>query len=60
MCVLFADFLEVQLPSQELEWQRLGISSVPTVVFNRTSAVSGAQPVEAYVDALTELLSLNK
>jgi len=46
--------------AQEQEWQRLGISAVPTVVFNRTSAMSGAQPVSAYKEALTELLSLNK
>lgn len=45
---------------QEQEWQRLGISAVPAVVFNRTSAMSGAQPVSAYKEALTELLSLNK
>jgi predicted DsbA family dithiol-disulfide isomerase len=44
--------------AQEQEWQRLGISSVPTVVFNRTSAMSGAHPVSAYKEALTELLSL--
>jgi len=42
---------------QELYWQKLGISAVPAVVFNRTSAMSGAQPVEAYKQALTELLS---
>ena len=46
--------------AQEQEWQRLGISAVPTVVFNRTSAMSGAQPVAAYKEALSELLSLNK
>ena len=46
--------------AQEQEWQRLGISAVPAVVFNRTSAMSGAQPVSAYKEALTELLSLNK
>ncbi|TEW52672.1 DsbA family oxidoreductase [Psychromonas algicola] len=46
--------------AQEQEWQRLGISAVPTVVFNRTSAMSGAQPVSAYKEALTEFLSLNK
>ncbi len=42
---------------QERYWQSLGISAVPAVVFNRSSAMSGAQPVEAYKQALTELLS---
>jgi len=42
---------------QEKYWQKLGISAVPAVVFNRTSAMSGAQPIEAYKQALTELLS---
>lgn len=41
---------------QEKFWQNLGISAVPAVVFNRTSAMSGAQPIEAYKEVLTELL----
>ena len=42
--------------SEEKHWQQLGISAVPTVVFNRRSALSGAQPIEAYKQVLTELL----
>ncbi|TEW53972.1 DsbA family oxidoreductase [Psychromonas sp. RZ22] len=42
---------------QEKYWQGLGISAVPAVVFNRTSAMSGAQPVAAYKEVLTELLA---
>lgn len=42
---------------QEMQWQRLGVSAVPTMVFNRSSAMSGAQPVEAYKQVLTELLA---
>lgn len=38
-------------------WQRQGVSSVPALVFNRTSALPGAQPVEVYKQVLTELLS---
>lgn len=30
------------------QWQQAGISSVPTVVLNRRSAVSGAHPVESF------------
>lgn len=47
-----------QVIEQELYWQRLGISAVPAVVFNRSSALSGAQPVEVYKQALTELLAV--
>jgi predicted DsbA family dithiol-disulfide isomerase len=38
-------------------WQEAGISAVPAVVFNRTSLMSGAQPVEAYKEVLKEFLN---
>jgi len=57
---LDSDAHRQEVIAQEQEWQRLGISAVPTVVFNRTSAMSGAQPVSAYKEVLTELLSLDK
>lgn len=47
--------LEVQ--QAEETWKNLGISSVPTVVFNRQSALTGAQPVEVYKQVLQELLA---
>ncbi|GLS90504.1 2-hydroxychromene-2-carboxylate isomerase [Psychromonas marina] len=47
-----------EVVKQEQYWQSLGISAVPAVVFNRTSAMSGAQSVEAYKQALTELLAV--
>lgn len=37
-------------------WQKLGINSVPTIVFNRESAVTGAQPVDVFKKVLTEIL----
>nr|WP_290040834.1 DsbA family oxidoreductase [Psychromonas sp. 14N.309.X.WAT.B.A12] len=46
-----------QVVDHERYWQGLGISAVPTVVFNRQSALSGAQPVEAYKQVITELLT---
>lgn len=46
-----------QVINQEKQWQQAGISAVPAVVFNRRSAMSGAQPVEAYKEVLTELLA---
>jgi predicted DsbA family dithiol-disulfide isomerase len=45
-----------EIQKTEKYWQSLGISSVPTVVFNRTSALNGAQPIEVYKKVLTELL----
>ncbi|TXD49893.1 DsbA family protein [Polaribacter sp. IC073] len=38
-------------------WKSLGVSSVPTVVFNRKSAVTGVQPVATFKQVLTELLA---
>ena len=49
-----------QVVDHEKYWQGLGISAVPTVVFNRQSALSGAQPVEAYKQVITELLAESK
>ncbi|MBQ0786275.1 MAG: DsbA family oxidoreductase, partial [Oceanihabitans sp.] len=34
-------------------WKSLGVNSVPTIVFNRKSAVTGAQPVEVFKQVLT-------
>lgn len=41
---------------QEQYWQSLGITAVPAVVFNRESAMAGAQPVEAYKQVLLDIL----
>jgi len=38
-------------------WKNLGVNSVPTIVFNRKSAVTGAQPVNTFKQVLSELLS---
>ena len=38
-------------------WQRLGVKSVPTIVFDRKSAVTGAQPVDTLKQILSELLA---
>ncbi|MGR5063882.1 DsbA family oxidoreductase [Photobacterium sp. DNB22_13_2] len=46
-----------EIRSQEAYWQQLGVSAVPTVVFNRTSALTGAQEVDTYKQVLTELIS---
>lgn len=41
----------------EKQLQTMGISSVPTVIFNRESGVSGAHPVEDYKQILSELIA---
>ena len=42
---------------QQNYWKNLGVNSVPTIVFNRKSAVTGAQPVATFKQVLTELLA---
>ena len=37
-------------------WKGMGISSVPTIVFNRKNAVTGAQPVNALKKFISEML----
>lgn len=44
--------------SQEQQWQRQGVSGVPTVIFNRRSAMTGAQPQATYKEVLQELAGL--
>ncbi|OEF23549.1 DsbA family oxidoreductase [Vibrio rumoiensis] len=44
---------------QEMFWQQQGISGVPTVIFNRSSAMTGAYPQENYIAVLKELAGLS-
>lgn len=41
-----------EVRAEESEWVRLGIHSVPTFVINRTTAISGAQPIPILTDLL--------
>lgn len=41
----------------EKQWQQMGVSSVPTVMFNCEYGVSGAHPVEGYKQILSELMA---
>ncbi|MEH0758829.1 DsbA family oxidoreductase [Vibrio sp. 16] len=43
--------------STEKQWQKMGVSSVPTVIFNGEHGVSGAHPVKGYKQILTELMA---
>jgi predicted DsbA family dithiol-disulfide isomerase len=39
----------------ESQWHQMGVSGVPTVIFNRTSGLTGAQPQETYKQVLQEI-----
>lgn len=41
---------------QEAFWQRRGISGVPTMIFNQSKGLVGAQPVGVYKEVLEELI----
>lgn len=50
------DEARYEIRSKEDYWKNLGVNSVPTIVFNRKSAVTGAQPVDVFKRILSEVL----
>ncbi len=42
--------------SKQDYWKNLGVNSVPTIVFDRKSGITGAQPVDVFKKILTEVL----
>lgn len=56
MARLESDDARNKVQSEETYWKGLGINSVPTIVFNMKSAVTGAQPVAVFKEVLAELL----
>jgi len=56
---LDSDDERYKVQTEETYWQSLGVSSVPTVVFNKKSGLTGAQPVDVYKEVLAELLQEN-
>ncbi|MDO6596532.1 DsbA family oxidoreductase [Oceanihabitans sp. 2_MG-2023] len=46
-----------EVKTKEKYWQQLGVSAVPTIVFNRKNAVTGAQPVDVFKQVLSELIA---
>ncbi len=46
-----------EVRTQQGYWKNLGVNSVPTIVFNRKSAVTGAQPVDLFKKVLSELIA---
>lgn len=45
-----------EVKNKETYWKNIGINSVPTVVFNKKSAVTGAQPVDVFKKILSEII----
>lgn len=45
-----------EIKTAENYWKELGVNSVPTIVFDRKSAVTGAQPVDVFKQVLNEAL----
>ncbi|MCI2283591.1 DsbA family oxidoreductase [Colwellia sp. MSW7] len=53
---VFADeALKSRVKTSISQWQQMGVTGVPTVVFNRKSALTGAQPQETFKQVLQEL-----
>ncbi|GAD90794.1 hypothetical protein VHA01S_056_00110 [Vibrio halioticoli NBRC 102217] len=55
---LALDDIELKNSIQAIEeqWHQMGVSGVPTVVFNRQSAMTGAHPQQSFKQALQELI----
>lgn len=48
-----------EVRGKEQQWQEAGIRSVPAIILNQKYLLSGAQPPESYVKALSELLFIS-
>ncbi|HIF9381132.1 TPA: DsbA family oxidoreductase [Photobacterium damselae] len=57
MNALNNDKLRRNIQKSEQDWQRLGVSSVPTMIFNRSISLTGAHPQETYKHILLELIN---
>jgi len=53
--ILAGDAYTAEVRAAEREWQEAGIRSVPSVVINRRHLIQGAQPPEAFAQALRRL-----
>lgn len=56
MALLDNEEVRAEVRKKQEYWKSLGVNSVPTVVFNRKSAVTGAQPVKTFKEILSSLL----
>ena len=50
------DEARYDLRSKQNYWKNLGVNSVPTIVFNKKSAVTGAQAVDVFKQILSEVI----
>jgi predicted DsbA family dithiol-disulfide isomerase len=57
LATLENDEIRLKVKNQQNQWKNMGVNSVPTVVFNRKSAVTGAQPINTFKQVLTELIT---
>ena len=48
--------IRAEIKNKEAFWQNAGVNSVSTIVFNKKSAVTGAQPVDVFKKVLTDLV----
>lgn len=46
-----------EINTKQEYWKNLGVNSVPTIVFNRKNAVTGAQPIATFKQILTKLIA---
>jgi predicted DsbA family dithiol-disulfide isomerase len=46
-----------EVRAEEAQYQELGISSVPSIIFNQRYLVTGGQPVEAFEQMIQQVLS---
>jgi predicted DsbA family dithiol-disulfide isomerase len=46
-----------EVTKEQNYWKGLGVNSVPTIVFNKKRAVTGAQPVSTFKQILTALIA---
>ena len=51
------EIVQKEVRTKQDYWKNLGVNSVPTIVFNRTSAVTGAQPVDTFKQILAKLIA---
>ncbi|SDB52469.1 Predicted dithiol-disulfide isomerase, DsbA family [Flavobacteriaceae bacterium MAR_2010_188] len=50
----------IEVRAKQEYWKNLGVNSVPTIVFNNKSAVTGAQPVDVFKQILSEAIKDRK
>ncbi|MBA1429646.1 DsbA family oxidoreductase [Pseudomonas orientalis] len=58
--ILASEEYAAEVREQEKLWITRGVTSVPTIVFNDQSAVSGGQPAEAFVGAIRQIITESK